>query len=258
MLLTCPACHARYSLDLILQDEAARELLSLSGQAGRAWPALVRYLGLFRSESRPLAWDRALRLAQEVLEIGDQGPGTGNLELIERALIETVDALRAKGGKPLKNHNYLKRVLENVPAGSVVMQSQGAIANATSKRASAVNALLEWGMTSWLHHRISTGLAALVARSLKGQPGADMIVLCADTWLLSLSRILTIEEIDAERVSRGFERLLAEVVEWPQPKQLVALLPSRPVRQALREPSMSDAEHAETSRRMDELLKTLG
>lgn len=156
MLLTCPACHARYSLDLILQDEAARELLSLSGQVGRAWPALVRYLGLFRSESRPLAWDRALRLAQEALEI------PADPAALETALIETVDALRAKGGKPLKNHNYLKRVLENIPVGAApcgrpagnaeaveimdaVGQPHGVAPTApTSKTARAIGRLEQW------------------------------------------------------------------------------------------------------------------
>lgn len=110
MLLTCPICHARYSLDAILQDESARELLGLSGQAGRIWPALVKYLTLFRSESRALAWDRALKLCREVLEI------QADPAAMEAALVETVEALRGKNGKPMKNHNYLKRVLENQPS----------------------------------------------------------------------------------------------------------------------------------------------
>lgn len=142
MLLTCPACHARYSLDLILQDEAARDLLSLSGQAGRAWPALVRYLGLFRSESRPLAWDRALKLATEVVEI------PADPAALETALIETVDALRAKGGKPLKNHNYLKRVLENQPRETVETHCNGSLPtpspSSNSKTARAIGRLEQW------------------------------------------------------------------------------------------------------------------
>jgi hypothetical protein len=120
MLLTCPICHVRYSLEAILQDEAARELLFLSGQAGRAWPSLVKYLGLFRSDTRPLAWDRALKLAKEVLEI------PADPAALETALTETVEALRAKGGKALKNHNYLKRVLENVPVGAAPCGRPGA------------------------------------------------------------------------------------------------------------------------------------
>lgn len=118
MLLTCPICHARYSIDAILQDESARELLALSAQAGRLWPALIKYLGLFRSENRALAWDKALRLSREVLEL------PGGAEAIEIALNETVDTLRGRINKPLKNHNYLKRVLENTSARPVAITTE--------------------------------------------------------------------------------------------------------------------------------------
>lgn len=152
MLLTCPICHVRYSLEAILQDEAARELLSLSGQAGRAWPGLVKYLGLFRSDTRPLAWDRALKLAKEVLEI------PADPAALEIALAETVEALRAKGGKALKNHNYLKRVLENTTPQPPPFLSEGGGASSsppilggvgggkvsTSKTARAIGRLENW------------------------------------------------------------------------------------------------------------------
>ena len=45
------------------------------------------------------------------------------------------------------------------------------------------------------------------------------------------------------RLLKGFERLLAETVEWPQPKQLAALLPRRPHRQALPLPRPSEEEY---------------
>ncbi len=257
MIFTCPCCHARYSLDAANQDEAARELLALRGEMPpRLWHPMIAYLGLFRSESRALAWDRALKICREVLQLG------ADPDRLETALCETVESLRLKGGKPLKNHNYLKRVLEN-SAGSR-FEVQGSTLNTEhrtsngGKRTQALNAVLEWGSASWLHQRISLGFAALIARSLKGQPGADTIVLCADTWHLSLKKILTIEEIDAERCMKAFDRLLTEVTEWPQPKRLIELLPRRPERAKLRAPEPSAEEHADNLERMRKLREESG
>lgn len=117
MLGRCPVCHSRISLEACVQDDAGRELLAAVAalDASIAVP-LVSYLGLFRAPNRDLANDRALRLLREVMELGQTGPGYG--PRLARALAETVEAIRAKGGAPLKNHNYLKRVLESAPADS--------------------------------------------------------------------------------------------------------------------------------------------
>ena len=114
MLGRCPVCHSRISLEAVVQDDAGRELLALLARtdAALAMP-LVAYLGLFRAPNRDLANDRALRLAQEVLALGT-GQGLAD------ALAQTVEAIRAKGGAALKNHNYLKRVLDGQPMADAV------------------------------------------------------------------------------------------------------------------------------------------
>ena len=108
-LTRCPVCHSHITLEAIVQDEAGRELLgllaSLEGDLSRA---LVTYLGLFRPEKRDLSNDRALRLAQEVIGL------TEHRTKLAAALSQTVETLRSKGSAPLKNHNYLKRVIENI------------------------------------------------------------------------------------------------------------------------------------------------
>ena len=120
MLGRCPVCHAHISLEAVCQDEAGRELLgllaTLPGETGRA---LVQYLGLFRPEKRDLANDRALRLAREALAL------SADPARLARAMSETVEALRAKGGGPLRNHNYLRRVLEGLPDDVVVVERAG-------------------------------------------------------------------------------------------------------------------------------------
>jgi len=116
MQLNCPCCHARFPLEAALQDDAAREvnglLVTLQPQLMRP---LISYIGLFRAAGRQLAWERALRLMHETVNLAP-----GHVPELEAALVETVAAMddkRAQAGwKPLTNHNYLKRVLESTTA----------------------------------------------------------------------------------------------------------------------------------------------
>lgn len=121
-LTRCPVCHSRIHLEALVQDEAGRELLAilvrLDTQTGAA---LVTYLGLFRPATRDLANDRALRLAAETLALC---PPTDRPRLAV-ALTETVEALRDKHPRrPLKNHNYLAKVLESVEAPPVCVRAE--------------------------------------------------------------------------------------------------------------------------------------
>jgi hypothetical protein len=241
MQLICPCCHTRYPLDAANQDEAARELLALRGSiAPRCWNPLIAYLGLFRSETRALAWDRAHRLAREVMELN------ADPDRLENALAETVEALRLKGGPPLKNHNYLKRVLENCQGNQVVQRRETAKAEPTqSKRAAAIAALSEWAGEDWLRQEISIGLKALVVQSLKNQPAAELITMNADVWHVALrtsSKSLTIEEVDAPRIRVAFSKIFSTVTEWPAPKLLLDQLPTRPYRQSLPEPEETEEQ----------------
>lgn len=132
MLGRCPICHSQISLEAVCQDEAGRELLGvLANLPGEASRALVQYLGLFRPEKRDLSNDRALRLAREAMALC---PDSMRLSA---AMAETVEAIRGKcgaksGAVPMKNHNYLRRVLEGMPetAGAVVVSGvAGAVAD---------------------------------------------------------------------------------------------------------------------------------
>lgn len=145
MILHCPLCHGQFSIEALIQDQAGRDLLVLMAQNGTLGPQLLQYLTLFRSEKRALAFDRALRLAREVLEI----PAAP--EQLAAAMAETVEALRGRGGKPLKNHNYLKRVLESQPPAPAAVQAATPAAvpapeaaPAISKTARAIGRLEGW------------------------------------------------------------------------------------------------------------------
>lgn len=115
MRIRCPACFAEFALEQALSDEAARELMGVLADLPREVSRpLAAYLGLWRSRSRALAWERALRIAREALALhADAG-------VLAVALSETVEAIRAKqaepGWKPMTGHKYLERVLESVAA----------------------------------------------------------------------------------------------------------------------------------------------
>ncbi|MDW7643430.1 MAG: hypothetical protein SCI25_00145 [Desulfuromonadales bacterium] len=150
MKLRCPCCHTSNSLEAYTADDAGRELLGLLASSGPLFRPIVGYLGLFRPASRDLSHDRALKLAREVLEIG------ADPRALAQALSETVEAMRQKRQegdvRPLKNHNYLKRVLESVAATPNVALATPNVALAPtaptaprSKRAQGMAALEDWG-----------------------------------------------------------------------------------------------------------------
>lgn len=269
MNLHCPICHAQFTIEALTQDAAARELLALRAAM---MPSLLSYLGLFRSATRALAFDRALKLTHEVLSL-DTDPAR-----LEAALAETVESMRQKREqgqvKPLKNHNYLKRVLENqIPPGPPLSKGgvfgghddynptlgKGvAVPGGISKRASALASLTDWAGNDWLRMEIAVGLQALVAQSLKFQPGADIIARNADIWHLTLRNTCIIEHLDAPRIRAGFERLFSQVKEWPTPAQLLELMPRRLPQQSLPMPEPTEEDRRKGLEALGQLKTKMG
>jgi hypothetical protein len=151
MKLTCPCCHTIFHLEAAMEEAAGREFAAFLAELGPLARPMVVYLGLFRPATRALAYERMLRLAREVMELSSD-----NAQLAA-ALSETVEALRQKRDagdvRPLKGHNYLKRVLENQPpsippyqGGSDVMDSSPDTGRpgGVSKTARAIGRLENW------------------------------------------------------------------------------------------------------------------
>lgn len=229
MILHCPLCHGSFSIEALVQDQAGRDLLVLMAQCGSQGPALLQYLSLFRSEKRALAFDRALKLAREVMALNAPP------EQLAAALADTVESMRAKreaGDKrPLKNHNYLKRVVESqgLATGGRGAVTAPAASPQVSRRKAAITALSEWAGLDWKRTAVAEGIAALVAANLKNAPAVDTIGYTADIWL-GIVAGCTIEEIDAPRIRASFAAILATAAEWPEPKALKEHLPRRPER----------------------------
>lgn len=114
MKCKCPSCYAEFDLAAALDSDAGREFVRLmSGYDGHVIRALTAYLGLFRSASRALSWDRVLRLTTELIQT-EPDPAR-----LSQGLHKATEALRQKqrsgDWKPLANHNYLKNVLAGLP-----------------------------------------------------------------------------------------------------------------------------------------------
>ena len=117
--MTCPACGAVASLDVLIGHEGARDAvavsLSLYGPLGKL---LVQYLGLFRPASRNLSMDRVAGLLSELKPMIQDGKITRNGRIWPapqdywKNAIEEMLAKRDTLRLPLKNHGYLFAVIE--------------------------------------------------------------------------------------------------------------------------------------------------
>lgn len=154
MRTRCPSCGATLSLDALIAHDAAREALAaafkLSGLLGSA---LVRYLALFRPESRELTMDRVARLVGELLPDLQAQRISRNGQVCDAPLEAWVWAIeQALGARdagrltlPLKSHGWLYEVISNwrPQAGQVVTtgESRQALPKTASKTLSAIAAL---------------------------------------------------------------------------------------------------------------------
>lgn len=148
-LTRCPVCHSRISLEQLVQDEAGRDLLTLLTRLDKSTgTVLVTYIGLFRSQSRDLANNRALKLAQDALALAPEAQ-------LLTAMANVVESMRAKqqqgSFKPLANHNYLKRVLETATESIVIAELPSAVTTSSkhTQRAVVTGAVMNIKDTDW-------------------------------------------------------------------------------------------------------------
>lgn len=121
----CPACGACASLDVLIANQDAADALKtayeLSDGLGRA---LIRYLALFRSDTRSLSWERTHKLTRELLPdilrgqiTRDRAPHPAPQAAWIWAMEQVVEgSKRGKPQRPLKSHGYLYEVLTSYKA----------------------------------------------------------------------------------------------------------------------------------------------
>lgn len=119
MRLTCPTCGAAASAESWSNDMACREVLALITRLPQPLPRVaVDYLGLFRPGERGLSWKKALRIAGEIGELVRVGyvsvPGQVDRNCSASVWARGMEQMaeqRSALRLPMKNHNYLKRVV---------------------------------------------------------------------------------------------------------------------------------------------------
>lgn len=117
-------------------------------------------------------------------------------------------------------------------------------------------------MTShFLRPLIAAGLAKLAVLNLPGRPAAADLVAVANVWLESLLRHRSDWNAldDSVRIERAFCHLIDHADTWPNPRDLIRVLPPRPDRNtgSLPPPVQTDAQMAANRRRLAELLKMI-
>lgn len=140
MICRCPNCGAANSLDSLVSDAEAAEvlkmLLELDADIGKA---AIRYIGLFRPGKSQLSWGRTAKLLNELLPMikAQEAARDGvcfpaPTEAWIHGFNETVNA-RDQGRlkTPLKSHGYLYEIL----AGWVGQPSAGNQTNQPNRRA---------------------------------------------------------------------------------------------------------------------------
>ena len=118
MRLTCPACGAEFTLDVLIAHDGAREaLLEAMGMNLTMGKRLVQYLALFRPPERQLTMDRVAKLLREISPLikSAQIERHGRAYAVPRESWEwALDEIVAKKDKlslPLKSHGYLFEML---------------------------------------------------------------------------------------------------------------------------------------------------
>lgn len=152
MKTRCPCCGTTISLDSLIAHDGARDALNgafkISGELGAA---LIKYLGLFRPETRELSLDRVAKLLNELIPDLQAQRITHDRHVYDAPVVawvwgvEQILTARHLGRlkTPLKSDGYLYAVLATWrPNSETTVTHDQRLSNANhSKTVSAVLAL---------------------------------------------------------------------------------------------------------------------
>ena len=248
MICRCPNCGTSNSLDSLVGDAEAAEvlkmLLELDVNMGKA---AIRYVGLFRPAKSQLSWARTAKLLNELMPMmkaqtaerdGVSHPAPAEAWL--HGFNETVNA-RDQGRLklPLKSHGYLLEIVSQwqgsgLPSPQSSPTGRVGEGGAPSKLRQGVAALCEWAGEDWAKREIAAGFSLLAALNLPNRPAAQDMPVVAEIWYRKLTEAKEIvsPEYDPIRIQTGFKVLQAAET-WPQPAELLRNLPPRLIPRAM-------------------------
>lgn len=248
MICRCPNCGAANSLDSLVSDAEAAEvlkmLLELDAGIGKA---AIRYIGLFRPAKSQLSWARTAKLLNELLPMIKVQEASRDgvcfpapIEAWIHGFNETVNA-RDQGRlkTPLKSHGYLLEIVSQwqgsgLPSPHPSPTGRGSEGGAPSKLRQGVAALGEWAGNDWAKREIASGFALLAALNLPNRPAAQDMPVVAEIWYRKLKEAKEIvsPEYDPIRIQTGF-KVLQQSETWPHPVELLRNLPPRLIPRAM-------------------------
>ncbi len=248
MICRCPNCGAANSLDSLVSDAEAAEvlkmLLELDADIGKA---AIRYIGLFRPAKSQLSWARTAKLLNELLPMikAQEAARDGvcfpaPTEAWIHGFNETVNA-RDQGRLklPLKSHGYLLEIVSQwqgsgFPSPQPSPTGRGGEGGAPSKLRQGVAALGEWAGEDWVKREIASGFALLAALNLPNRPAAQDMPVVAEIWYRKLKDKgeIVSPEYDLIRIQTGF-KVLQQSETWPHPAELLRNLPPRLIPRAM-------------------------
>lgn len=78
----------------------------------------------------------------------------------------------------------------------------------------------------WLRMEIAIGFSQFLCMRLGNTPAVEMLPFTAESWLNTIGEGMT-EALDRERIKHGFKQLYRTLKWWPQPSELLNILPRR-------------------------------
>lgn len=221
MKTRCPACGATTSLDALLgHSEASQAFLAAINLVGDLAKPMIQYLGMFRSDSRDLTFDRASKLLNELAaDINAKQIKRGHhFYPAPRAAwvwaINTIIERRDQGKLqlPFKNHGYLYEVITSYKPDQHVAPPNK---SDTPERAPLVTAksLYEREQEMRAHERLKTEPAAVSMADLVAKSNADKPKVNRTLKNIPPSQVyahVTQNRRDGETHNQCLERLLAE------------------------------------------------
>lgn len=133
------------------------------------------------------------------------------------------------------------------------------------KTAQGIQSLAAWSNGNierhdhWLIDEVARGFKKLLLLRLDGAPAAELVAMTAELWVDAIGHGLNAEQ-DAGRIRQGFTQLLIKSKRWPQPVELLGVLPTRmkaPSRSAAMEAPPSDEAHARGVAAFEEIMESL-
>lgn len=114
---------------------------------------------------------------------------------------------------------------------------------------------------AWLRADIGKAFQHFLALRLGNTPAVEMLPFVAEEWVEVIGEGMT-EELDRERIRKGFNLMRRSLKWWPQPADLLKVLPRRHTRrdasQCVSTERQTDEQYAKGSETLKGILDLLG